>query len=316
MVDGMGDLSVRPYLPADAGAVSELWNAIQAAAGGRGGWTAARIAALAGALVADFETDTRLLVTPEDRPVAVALVCAPPPGGAQVDVVGGVHPRRRGQGLGRELLAWQCARAAEIRAARGGREPWHLEANALSPDSSARRLFERSGFDAVRYVFSMAAPTAGAHDAALPDGIRTATPGEDIAPALYEAHTEAFADHWGWQRREYEQWLALTLRRDEFRRDLSRVAFDGEEIAGEVLSYTDGDPERISIGQVATRRPWRGRGVASALLAEVLTAARAAGFSQASLSVDADSPTGAVGVYERAGFVEERSFVIYRSPVG
>jgi mycothiol synthase len=33
-----------------------------------------------------------------------------------------------------------------------------------------------------------------------------------------------------------------------------------------------------------------------------LTGARAAGFASASLGVDADSPTGALGLYQRAGF--------------
>jgi ribosomal protein S18 acetylase RimI-like enzyme len=55
--------------------------------------------------------------------------------------------------------------------------------------------------------------------------------------------------------------------------------------------------------------------VASALLAEVIEAAAQAGFTSVGLGVDADSPTGAVGVYERAGFVKEHSFVAYRRPI-
>jgi len=51
-------------------------------------------------------------------------------------------------------------------------------------------------------------------------------------------------------------------------------------------------------------------------MAEVIEAAGQAGYSYVCLGVDADSPTGAVGVYERAGFKHEHSFVAYRRPIG
>jgi ribosomal protein S18 acetylase RimI-like enzyme len=51
------------------------------------------------------------------------------------------------------------------------------------------------------------------------------------------------------------------------------------------------------------------------LLAKVLAAAAQAGKSTAALGVDADSPTGAVGVYERVGFTVEQRAVTYSIPV-
>ena len=72
---------------------------------------------------------------------------------------------------------------------------------------------------------------------------------------------------------------------------------------------------REYIGQVGTRRPWRKRGLASALISASLAAAVADGKSSASLGVDADSPTGAVGVYERLGFEVKHKFVSYRRSV-
>jgi mycothiol synthase len=35
----------------------------------------------------------------------------------------------------------------------------------------------------------------------------------------------------------------------------------------------------------------------------------------ACLGVDADNPTGALGVYERLGFVARQRYVVYRSPL-
>ena len=53
---------------------------------------------------------------------------------------------------------------------------------------------------------------------------------------------------------------------------------------------------------VGTLPAHRGRGLATGLLAEVLRRASDAGYVSASLNVDTANPTGALGIYERAGF--------------
>jgi ribosomal protein S18 acetylase RimI-like enzyme len=60
----------------------------------------------------------------------------------------------------------------------------------------------------------------------------------------------------------------------------------------------------VWINSVGTRRAWRGRGVATALLQEVLHAAAGAedGLERAILGVDAENPTGALRVYRALGF--------------
>jgi ribosomal protein S18 acetylase RimI-like enzyme len=69
------------------------------------------------------------------------------------------------------------------------------------------------------------------------------------------------------------------------------------------------------IALVGTRRAGRNRGIASALLRRALTGARAAGFASASLGVDADSPTGALGLYQRAGFTMMLTSVTNTKPL-
>jgi GNAT superfamily N-acetyltransferase len=51
---------------------------------------------------------------------------------------------------------------------------------------------------------------------------------------------------------------------------------------------------------------------ATALLATALSAARAEGYDQASLGVDADSLTGAVRLYERVGFTVDNTRTAYQ----
>ncbi|MFC7479324.1 GNAT family N-acetyltransferase [Luedemannella flava] len=85
----------------------------------------------------------------------------------------------------------------------------------------------------------------------------------------------------------------------------------GQPRRGYCLAYTDPQPHRVYVGHVGTSREWRRRGVASALLGAVLAAAGNAGAEEVVLNVDASSPTGAVGVYERAGFEVDSRGVTY-----
>ena len=65
---------------------------------------------------------------------------------------------------------------------------------------------------------------------------------------------------------------------------------------------------------VATRRPWRGRGLAGALIARSLQALRERGMDIAGLGVDTENPTGAFGLYQRFGFEPRRAWTFYRRP--
>ena len=63
-----------------------------------------------------------------------------------------------------------------------------------------------------------------------------------------------------------------------------------------------GPGPEIYVPYVGTLPEHRGRGLATGLLIQVLHAARTGGFATASLNVDTHNPTGALGIYERAGF--------------
>ena len=70
------------------------------------------------------------------------------------------------------------------------------------------------------------------------------------------------------------------------------------------------------LGSVFTRRPWRRRGLAGALIGRSLVLLRDRGMTSAALSVDADNPTRALGLYEAAGFAVHDRFVAMRKPMG
>lgn len=238
---------------------------------------------------------------------------------------GGVHPQWRGRGLGGALLAWQAGRAAEIVAARREALGTAAEAGALmiveERAEAAASLAARTGFDLSRYFFVMRRDLSEPLPApTTPDGLRLITFDKAVAadPGLDDrlrlAHNEAFEQHWGFQPWSADTWRQWETGQRDFRGDWSFVALDGDQIAGyalsagfqtewEVVGYTQGWTSKLGV-----RAPWRGIGLAKALLSASMQAFAADGIQYAGLDVDSDNPTGAVGLYNALGYqVQHRS---------
>jgi ribosomal protein S18 acetylase RimI-like enzyme len=99
------------------------------------------------------------------------------------------------------------------------------------------------------------------------------------------------------------------------------VAWDGDEIAGVVQNWIWAE-ENAQLGvargwleHISVRRPWRRRGLGRAITAESLRRLAAAGMTEAILGVDADNPTGALGLYEGLGFEVDQRSQVYRRPL-
>ena len=131
-------------------------------------------------------------------------------------------------------------------------------------------------------------------------------------------HTEVFADHWGETPVDEATWKAWFTGARAFRAGLSYLVLDEGSIAAYVLGYeweadTDATGIReLYIGQVGTRRSYRRRGLARMALALVLTQGARVGYERAALEVDADNPTGALGLYRSLGFSVHSKSVMYR----
>jgi mycothiol synthase len=297
------DPTFRPYRPDDVVPVTALMNVLEQAGGAGHHFAAGEVGARM-ARIQDPGQDTRLVLAADGSLAALGVAIPPPPGGSQARAEGGVRPDCRHRGIGRALLAWQFQRATAQHAARAPEATWAIQAGAGTADPDAHRLFRRFGLNLVRYFHEMSAPTAGGRAARRPAGLRVTAYAAGLRAAVHQAHAEAFADHWGFEPRPLDDWARRTVGADLFRADLSRVALDGGQVAGYLLAY-DAAGGGLHLGQIGTRRPWRKRGLASALVADSLAAAAAAGLATASLGVDADSPTGAVAVYERLGFTAQ-----------
>jgi ribosomal protein S18 acetylase RimI-like enzyme len=65
------------------------------------------------------------------------------------------------------------------------------------------------------------------------------------------------------------------------------------------------------VGDLGTRRGYRRRGLARALLIASLWAFKQAGMDTAKLGVDAQNPNGALQLYESVGFQKVETWLIY-----
>jgi len=221
---------------------------------------------------------------------------------------GGVHPAWRQRGLGRRLLDWAEDAAVGLHREHHPGRPLSLSGSCLEHNAAAAALYAARGYRPVRWFHVMTrdlkAPVPGAP---LPPDMRVVPFSPELAEDARAIRNEAFADHWGSTEVSAEAWHHQVTA-GTFRPGYSFLAYAGQEPAGFVFSeeyeaYNGVIGGRdLFIGTLGTRRAARGRGIASALLARALAEARAAGFISGSLVVDADSPTGAVGLYERAGF--------------
>jgi mycothiol synthase len=233
---------------------------------------------------------------------------------------GVVDPVWRRRGIGRAVLAENERSARELAASDGAASPvlgsWSWESQP-----GDRALLESAGFEPARRVLDMVRPTLDhVVEVALPEGLEIRPIGPSMARAVWDADVEAFADHWGGfdhSEDNLQRWLA------EPRTDLSLwvVAFDGDEIAGGIISSIDPDQNaalgirRGWLNSVFTRRAWRRRGLATALVGIVLARLRERGMTSAGLGVDADNAQGALGLYERLGFAIDQRGTAWRKPL-
>jgi ribosomal protein S18 acetylase RimI-like enzyme len=137
--------------------------------------------------------------------------------------------------------------------------------------------------------------------------VRTFVPDQDER-AAYEAVEDAFRDLWGRPRNPFERFVR-EIQKESFDPSLWFLATDGDEIAGLTLCKTLAGEGWVDV--VGVRRHWRNRGLGLALLRHAFTEYHRRGTPRVSLSVDAESITGAPRLYGRAGMRVRESYIIY-----
>jgi mycothiol synthase len=229
-------------------------------------------------------------------------------GTAMFDLRGTLLPDHRRRGIGRAMLHASLRRATEHAIEAGDAFPLTVRGFASEHEIGHRALLETEGFTINRWFFLMHRPTLGAvPDAPLPPGIELRPVREEDHRAIFDAEFEAFQDHW--QPHDYDEVEFEGLyKKTDLDTGLWVVAWDGDQIAGVVQNWIWAEEnEKLGVRRgwlehISVRRPWRRQGLGRAITAESLRRLGGAGMTDAMLGVDAENPTGALGLYEGLGF--------------
>jgi mycothiol synthase len=236
-----------------------------------------------------------------------------------------LRPSERRQGIGRAMLGWCEARLAAKAIALPDRAavPGTMQAFAYGNDAGAVALLERTGWARTGHGYEMVRLTMDdIPDVPMPGGLVVRPIGIDAPSrrAVWDAGVEAFRDHRAEQEATEEDWLQF-LGDPHHDPSLWLVAFDGDEIAGAVLGKIDPAEnahhgrERGIADEVFTRRAWRRRGLARALLARALVRLRDHGMTSAYLGVDGLNPNQAMTLYSSLGFETSSMSIDWTKPL-
>lgn len=240
---------------------------------------------------------------------------------------GYVLPDWRGKGIGSALLSFNEDRLLQI--ATQLKENGELPTDApcvldnFVSDSEAARisLLERRGYTAVRYAYQMVRPDLeNIPELPLPPGVEVRPVKIEHMRLIWEASNVAFQDHWGYIPDPWEEFQSF-IDSPEFDPSLLRVAWQGDQVVGMVLSFIDKD-ENVLYGRkrgytenICVLRPWRKQGLAKALIALSLSALKERGMTEAGLGVDTENTSGALHLYQFMGFKVVKRSTIYRKPL-
>lgn len=240
---------------------------------------------------------------------------------------GAVHPAWRGRGIGRAVLAWELAHAAEWD--RSTREPGFgpLAMTLYCPvgQTDLRALADRAGLPVVRFFHEMTAPlvelqalrdTEGEPIAAVvprigevPLGVRLLDWDPMRSHEVLALRNATFAEHWGSVEQTPGVWAEIT-EGSTFRPAWCVLAED--ETTGELAGFATGaayeqdwGPQGFTEGYtdlLGVLPSHRGRGLASALLCEQQRRFVASGMQAAGLGVDTENASNALRLYESLGY--------------
>jgi mycothiol synthase len=227
-----------------------------------------------------------------------------------------VHPEHLGRGLGGRLLRQMIARAEALHRAQPPGTPGRMLTSARAADAGARGLFEQAGFAPQAHSWTMrrlldTPPAPPQWPAGL--RVRSFVVGQDEA-ATHALVQAAFADLSDFVPSTLADWSTRLMDPGLFKPEFWYLACDGDTLAGCALCQSY--PEAGWLATLAVSRPYRQRGLATALLHHAFGEFRRTGHPALELGVDSANATGATRVYERAGMHIATAYVTYEKVIG
>jgi mycothiol synthase len=246
-----------------------------------------------------LERDTKLVRDGETLVAYAEATWKDPDAGGPIELVVRIGPDQAGTGIGAWLMDWAQA-LAEERGCQG------IRAWVVDRDAYLRELLRSRAFVHVRSVFTMWKVLATEEEPPPPpEGVAITSYTEADERTLYELHESTFAGHWGFRPMSFEHWNDF-LHGEGW--DPSLVFLARAE--GATVGYVVGFLEEVCgfVGILGVLEPYRGQGIAKALLQRSFAEFSRRGKTDVRLGVDTQNVSGAVGLYESVGMAVHRRY--------
>ena len=226
----------------------------------------------------------------------------------------------RETGIRLAMLHYSEKRLREISVEKPTDLPRFYESWASGTETQWEALLAAEGYEGVRHGFDMVRPDLeNIPDLPLPEGLEVRLTQPEQYRTVWQGAREAYRDEWGcleeeWSDQRFESWKQEAT----FDPSLWQVAWDGDQVAGMVLTFIDEaeneeyNRKRGYTEGICVRRPWRRQGLARAQMARSFRVQKERGMTETALGVDTQNPSGALQLYESMGFRPVRRSTTYR----
>jgi mycothiol synthase len=247
---------------------------------------------------------SQLMSWHEDDGVWVYLIC------------GWVLPEWRGQGIGTAMLRCGESTARESTALEHPHERFEFAANASCTERDATLLLLNEGYHVAFTTLEMKFDISTTLPASAP-----LLPGVEVRPVLpehrpliiasiIESYVDAFPGNRFRTTFDRAAYYAGEFQKPKYDPSLWYVAWDGDEVAGQVMMVLENG--QAYVNQVSVRPAWRRRGLARTLLIRALQDVRQRGVEVIWTDTYAEYQTRAVDLYRSLGFYVAKEFPRYR----
>ena len=246
-----------------------------------------------------------------------------------VHIVGRDLDERLADRCSEVLFEWAEAQARAVGAARGLSEQ-QIDTGSFADDERQHAWLADAGFERVRTWWQMSRSVEAAEAELVPDPARwerkgvvfrlverqggpdsAGMPDEGDLRAVHDVLEGAFTDHFNSTEETFDEFIHRLREDPGHRWDhwwLAEIV-DGDggapEPAGALVgtvSESATGPDGSYVAYLGVLESARGRGVATGLLRTIIADAASRGRDRVGLEVDADSPTGADGLYTAMGW--------------
>ncbi len=229
-----------------------------------------------------------------------------------------VDPELRKTELGDAMFDWCESRSRENSKDHDPSVKKLLNVSLMDDMTFFSGLLKSHGYWVYRHGLKMLRPDLeNIPDFTLPEGLEV----REVKPEHHEkirlTWNEACKDMRGQipiPPHEWEMWA----KRPSFDPSLWSIAWLGEDVVGTVFGMINPEENELNKRKrgmtelISTRRDWRGKGVAKALMARTMRMLKERGMTECALGVDEGNPSGARHLYEKIGFRVTGRATFYR----